>query len=83
VYTVTAKIVNTPLQVLPGRENVMSGFVQKVIFGHNGALAGILGHTSVSVNIKGLPGGSGDTGKLELSGLPFQGSVIIGKKSIF
>lgn len=30
VYTVTAKIVNAPLQVLPGRESVMSGFVQKV-----------------------------------------------------
>ena len=32
VYTVTARFVDVPLQVLPGRESVMSNFVQKVCY---------------------------------------------------
>lgn len=42
-----------------------------------------MGNTAVSVSIQGLPGDGGDAGKLQLTGLPFQGSVLIGKKGIF
>lgn len=54
----------------------------QVIFGTNGAVAGILGNAAVSVDVQGLPNGSGDAGELQLSGLPFQGSVVVGKKHI-
>ncbi|KII91591.1 hypothetical protein PLICRDRAFT_696608 [Plicaturopsis crispa FD-325 SS-3] len=84
VFTVTAEIVDVPLEVLPGRQREFSGFVSKVIFGTQGALAGIQGSAAVSVNVHGLPikNGSGNAGEMELTGLPVQGSVRIGKKSM-
>jgi hypothetical protein len=80
VYIVTADIVDVPLQVLPGRQKVFRSFVSKVVFGTKGALAGILGSTAVAVDVEGLPNGDGKSGEMELSGLPFQGSVTVGKK---
>lgn len=52
----------------------------QVVFGTKGALAGVLGSTAVAVDVEGLPNGNGKGSEMELSGLPFQGSVIIGKK---
>jgi len=71
--------------VLPGRQTEFSNFVRKVIFDSGGAVAGILGSAAVAVDVHGLPvhGGSGEDGEMELSGLPFQGSVVIGKKNMF
>lgn len=92
VYAVSAKVQDVPLQVLPGRQKEFSSFVGKVIFGSSGAVAGIQGYVAVTLTVDGLPidvsdpipGGSpGDhrgSGALELSGLPFHGSVRIGKK---
>lgn len=56
----------------------------QVIFDSGGAVAGILGSAAVAVEVYGLPvhGGSGE-GEMELSGLPFQGSVLVGKKNMF
>jgi len=82
VYIVTAAIVDVPLQVLPGRQKDFSNFLSKVVFGTKGALAGILGSTAVAVDVEGLPSGDGEAGEMELSGLPLQGSVIVGKKSM-
>ncbi|KAH9934536.1 uncharacterized protein BXZ73DRAFT_89597 [Epithele typhae] len=78
---VTAKIEDVPLKVLPGREREFSDFVGKVIFGTQGALAGVQGVAAVAVRVDGLPFANGNDGEMELSGLPFQGSVRIGKKS--
>ncbi|KAJ7025420.1 hypothetical protein C8F04DRAFT_1400596 [Mycena alexandri] len=83
-FAVTAKIVDVPLEVLPGRQKEFSNFVSKVIFGTDGAVAGILGVASVAVDVFGLPlpGNEGGNGEMELSGLPFRGSVLVGKKSL-
>jgi len=32
--------------------------------------------------VEGLSCGDGEAGEMELSGLPFQGSVVVGKKSL-
>ncbi|KAK2460813.1 hypothetical protein APHAL10511_007283 [Amanita phalloides] len=81
-YSITAAITDVPLQVLPGREMQFSNFVGKVIFGSAGALAGLLGSASVIVTVEGLPvDNPGQNHELELDGLPFHGSVRIGKKS--
>ncbi|KAJ7092795.1 hypothetical protein B0H15DRAFT_832541 [Mycena belliarum] len=82
-FAVTAKIVDVPLEVLPGRQKEFSNFVSKVIFGSDGAVAGILGMASVGVDVFGmpLPGGGGE-GEMELTGLPFSGSVPVGKKAL-
>ena len=79
---VSAEIVDIPLEVLPGREREFSNFVSKVIFGTQGALAGVQGVAAVAVRVEGLPFASGRDPEMELSGLPFQGSVRIGKKTM-
>ncbi|KAF4608114.1 hypothetical protein EYR40_000458 [Pleurotus pulmonarius] len=73
-FSVVANIVEVPLKVLPGRQREFSNFVSKVLFKTNGAIAGIMGLASVAVNVPGLPM-DGEAGSMELSGLPFQGSV--------
>jgi hypothetical protein len=93
VYAVSAKVVDVPLQVLPGREKELSSFVGKVrtlsirkivifthaqvIFGSSGATAGIWGHTAVSVDVQAL-----SKKDVQLQKLPFQGAVHVGKGSI-
>ncbi|KAI0760888.1 hypothetical protein BD413DRAFT_593969 [Trametes elegans] len=79
---VSAHIVDVPLQVLPGREREFSNFVSKVIFGTQGALAGVQGVAAVAVRVNGLPFANGHDGEMELTGLPFHGNVRIGKKSV-
>lgn len=56
----------------------------QVIFGSEGALAGVSGIAAVNVHVQGLPiGGAGEDGwgEMELHGLPFHGDVRIGKKT--
>jgi len=77
---VSANIVDVPLEVLPGREREFSNFVSKVIFGPQGAVAGVQGVAAVAVHVHGLPFENGRDGEMELTGLPFQGSVRIGKR---
>ncbi|THH10493.1 hypothetical protein EW146_g8352 [Bondarzewia mesenterica] len=83
---VSAHIVDVPLEVLPGREREFSNFVGKVIFGSQGALAGLQGVAAVTVRIEGLPtgdaGGDGEVAGMQLEGLPFQGLVRIGKRGL-
>ncbi|KAF9531125.1 hypothetical protein CPB83DRAFT_809476 [Crepidotus variabilis] len=84
-YAVSAKVVDVPMQVLPGRQKEFSDFIGKVVFGSKGATAGILGNAAVNVEIAGLPLKSGPghkSGEIVLAGLPFQGSVHIGKKGL-
>ncbi|KAF8183037.1 hypothetical protein K438DRAFT_1839507 [Mycena galopus ATCC 62051] len=84
-FAVTAKIVDAPLEVLPGRQKEFRKFVSKVIFGSEAAVAGILGVAAVGVDVFGLPlpgGDEEDDGELELHGLPFRGSVLVGKKGV-
>ncbi|KAG6840233.1 hypothetical protein C0991_008017 [Blastosporella zonata] len=81
-YAVTAKIVDVPLQVLPGRQKEFSNFASKVVFGTEGAVAGILGTAAVAARVRGLPL-RGRDGEMELMGLPFRGSVRVGKKGTF
>jgi len=80
-YSISAAFQGVPLGVLPGREKQFSNFVSKVIFGHKGALAGIVGSTSAIVNVEGLPVNKTGPHSIQLDGLPFRGSVRIGKKS--
>jgi hypothetical protein len=56
----------------------------QVIFGTHGALAGLKGTTDVGVHILGLPLGDRDetTSGIDLLGLPFQGSVHVGKRGL-
>ncbi|KAH8077487.1 hypothetical protein BXZ70DRAFT_962531 [Cristinia sonorae] len=81
---VEAKIVDVPLEVLPGRDKEFRSFVGKVIFSNKGALAGVQGTAAVGVHILGLPVGEGEgSGEMELVGLPFAGRVMVGKGSAF
>jgi len=102
VFSVSASIVDVPIQVLPGREKEFSNFVSKVchyfithlfhalmhdtfqiLFGSNGAIAGLRGTVDVGVDIVGLPfhDGDGEDIGFQLKGLPLQGKVHIGKKA--
>ncbi|KAF9477671.1 hypothetical protein BDN70DRAFT_861510 [Pholiota conissans] len=82
VYAISARVVDVPLEVLPGRQKEFSNFVGKVIFGTDGATAGILGSAAVAVTVEGLPLNTPGrkTNEIVLSGLPFQGSVHIKKR---
>nr|GAT58969.1 predicted protein [Mycena chlorophos] len=80
VYAIQAHLVDVPLDVLPGRQKEFSGFVSKVVFGSgDGAKAGILGVAAVGVEVDGL---DREVGEMELTGLPFRGSVVVGKKGL-
>ncbi|KAJ3881641.1 hypothetical protein F5051DRAFT_95809 [Lentinula edodes] len=82
-YAVSAKIVDVPLEVLPGRQKEFSDFVSKIIFG-KGAVAGILGTAAVGLDVHGIPTqGPGPSDGMELNGLPFRGSVQLGKGNLF
>ena len=87
--TVTSKVRDVPLQVLPGRETQFRNFVSKVLLSKEGALAGVKGTSAVRAAIPGLltgrdgeDGEDGSSSRLELRGLPFEGVVRIGKKGI-
>ena len=85
--TVTSKVRDVPLQVLPGRETQFRSFVSKVLLSKEGALAGVKGTSAVRAAIPGLLTGKDgedgeDSSRLELRGLPFEGVVRIGKKGI-
>ncbi|EPQ50553.1 hypothetical protein GLOTRDRAFT_82301 [Gloeophyllum trabeum ATCC 11539] len=84
VVAVTAQIEDVPLEVLPGREKEFSHFVSKVIWGPGGALAGVQGVAAVGVRVHGLPfsNGTGQDKEMELTDLPFRGTVRIGKKGL-
>ncbi|KAH9026620.1 hypothetical protein EDB85DRAFT_165989 [Lactarius pseudohatsudake] len=82
---ISARFADVPLEVLPGREREFRSFVGKVIWGAgDGAVAGVQGVVAVSVRVEGLPvdphDGDGVGGAMVLTGLPFQGSVRVGKK---
>lgn len=85
-FEVSAKVNNVPLEVLPGRDLLLQRFVAKVLFGPDGALAGVRGTAAVAASVDGLPvddDDGDDTQKhiVELTGLPFSGSFRVGKKS--
>ncbi|KDQ18347.1 hypothetical protein BOTBODRAFT_28756 [Botryobasidium botryosum FD-172 SS1] len=78
---VRAHFTDIPFEVLPGRDAVFRAFISKVLFSHEGARAGIRGVAAIGLQIEGLD--SAATGNLiELSGLPFETSVVIGKKDV-
>lgn len=86
-YEVTAQVVDVPLEVLPGRDRLLRSFVSKVLFGGRaGALAGVKGTAAVAVAVDGLPVRDDDEDRgghvMELTGLPFSGSVRIGRKGL-
>ncbi|KAG6819324.1 hypothetical protein H0H93_012925, partial [Arthromyces matolae] len=75
-FVVMAKIVDVPIEVLPGRQKEFSNFIGKVVFGSEGAIAGILGSTAVAARVRGMPLSGHDDGVMELGGLPFRGSGL-------
>ena len=47
-------------------------------------MAGILGTAAVGVDVRGIPTqGKGSSNGMELNGLPFRGSVKLGKGNLF
>ncbi|KAF7289184.1 hypothetical protein MIND_01379500 [Mycena indigotica] len=86
LYAISAHLVDVPLEVLPGRQKEFSGFVSKVVFGSgDGATAGILGVGAVGVEVAGLElqaSRAAQAREMELTGLPFRGSVLVGKKAM-
>ncbi|KIM41262.1 hypothetical protein M413DRAFT_445300, partial [Hebeloma cylindrosporum] len=79
-YFVSAKVVDVPLEVLPGRQKEFSNFVTKVIFSGEGADAGIQGTAAVVASVDGLP--VNESGEIVLQGLPFHGTVHVGKRGL-
>ena len=72
ILLVRAPIHNVPVEVLQGRDKIMSDFVSKIIF-RGGARAGIKGVASVNVAIGGLES------TLQLDRVPVRGEFIVGK----
>ncbi|KIY36807.1 hypothetical protein I305_00856 [Cryptococcus gattii E566] len=72
-FIVRAPLSNVDLDILPGRENIMSEFVSKVIF-KGGAVAGVQGLSDVQVQVKGVKG------EMEVEDLPVRGEFWVGKK---
>lgn len=72
-FIVRAPLSNVDLDILPGRENIMSEFVSKVIF-KGGAVAGVQGVSDVRVQVKGVKG------EVEVEDLPVRGEFWVGKK---
>jgi hypothetical protein len=72
VLIVRAPIHDVPVQVLAGRDRIMSDFVSKIIF-RGGARAGIKGRAAVSVMVGGM------TSRLDIDRIPVLGDVVVGK----
>jgi hypothetical protein len=70
---VRAPLQDVPLDVLPGRDKVLSDFVGKVVF-KGGAEAGIKGKGSVRVELEGIDG------RVRLDNLPVQGTFWVGRQ---
>lgn len=71
--TVRAPLHDVPLDVIPGRDKILSDFVGKVVF-KGGALAGIKGEADVEVQLNGV------TGSVGLEGLPVRGETWVGRQ---
>lgn len=71
--TVRAPLQDVPLDVLPGRDSVLSDFVKKVVF-KGGAQAGVKGTASVRVEIPGV------IGRVRLDNLPVKGEFWVGRQ---
>ncbi|KAK4687814.1 hypothetical protein P7C73_g2304, partial [Tremellales sp. Uapishka_1] len=72
---VRAPLVNVPLDILPGRDSVLSDFVGKVVF-KGGAEAGVDGTASVKVRVRGVQG------RIGLEGLPVRGEFWVGRQRL-
>jgi hypothetical protein len=72
ILLVRAPIHDVPIEVLQGRDKIMSDFVSKIIF-RGGARAGIKGVASVNVAVGGLES------SLQLKRVPVRGEFIVGK----
>ncbi|WVW81642.1 hypothetical protein I302_103637 [Kwoniella bestiolae CBS 10118] len=70
---VRAPLNQVDLDILPGRDGVLSEFISKVVF-KGGALAGVKGIASVGVKIMGV------NGKVRLDNLPVRGEFWVGKQ---
>ena len=70
---VRAPMSDIPLDVLPGRDNILSDFVGKVVF-KGGALAGIKGVAAVRLEIPGV------ANRVTLDDLPVQGEFWVGRQ---
>jgi hypothetical protein len=69
---VRAPIYNVPLDVLAGRDSVLSDFVGKIIF-RGGALAGIKGKAGVQVRVSGV------RSQVMVDEVPVTGAFVVGK----
>ena len=72
---VRAPLDKVPLDVLPGRDSVLSDFVSKVVF-KGGAQAGIKGTASVRVEVVGVDG------RVRLDDLPVRGEFWVGRQRL-
>ncbi|KAJ1301328.1 hypothetical protein OPQ81_003729 [Rhizoctonia solani] len=79
---VHAQVNDVPLDVLPGRDAELRGFIRKVLFNPGGARAGVAGISAVAARIDGLVVGSKESGELEMYGLPLRGETWVGRKSL-
>ncbi|ODN84418.1 hypothetical protein L202_00372 [Cryptococcus amylolentus CBS 6039] len=70
---VRAPLTNVDLDILPGRDSVLSDFVTKVVF-KGGAVAGVKGVSAVKVDVRGVGG------HVEVDGLPVRGEFFVGKQ---
>jgi len=90
VRWVTAQIIDVPLDILPGRDAEFQAFVDKIIASKGaGALAGVRGTASIGLRVDGIPlpkspavsNHKDEEQYIELSGLAFDGSFYVGRKS--
>ncbi|WVO17878.1 hypothetical protein L204_105576 [Cryptococcus depauperatus] len=74
-YIVRAPFTNIDLDILPGRNKVLSDFVTKVVF-KGGAVAGVKGTSDVKIEVKGI------IGEVVVEGLPVRGQFWVGKQRV-
>jgi len=79
VTMVTAHLKDVPLEILPHRDAVFRGFIQKVIF-KGSAVAGVRGNAAVGATIEGLALANGT--EMELRNIPFEGAFTISRGGV-
>ncbi|ORY22989.1 hypothetical protein BCR39DRAFT_550382 [Naematelia encephala] len=72
---VRAPLKDVPLDILPGRDTVLSDFVGKVVF-KGGAEAGVKGKADVRVQVRGVGG------RVALTALPVKGEFWVGRQRV-
>lgn len=75
LLTVRAPLHDVPIDILPGRDKVLSDFIGKIVF-KGSAVAGIVGNAAVRLRVVGIDG------PVQVDRLPVRGVVNVGRPRV-